>query len=119
MIRTFPSPLEEKPHHKHLQSSHRNHHQPLDDTKVEDPALRATHGAEVAVLAGPEVLLVSRDSRQLRRQLKNRLLESRCLIGASATLSGGKLSAFLVFDLLLNDSMSAARCDAKGRRVSS
>lgn len=67
MIHTFPSPLEEKPHHKNLQSSHRNHHQPLNNTKVENPAFRATHGTEVAVLAGPEVLLVPRNGRQLRR----------------------------------------------------
>lgn len=101
MTRTFPSPLEEKPHHKYLQSGHRHHHQPLNDTKVENPALCATHGAEVTVLAGPEVLLVPRDGRQLRGQLENRLFESRCLFGASATLSGGKLGAFLVLDLIV------------------
>lgn len=101
MTHTFPSPLEEKSHHKHLQSSHRHHHQSLNDTKVENPALRATHGTEVTVLAGTEVLLVPRDCRQLRGQLENRLLESRCLFGASATLSGGELGAFFVLDLIV------------------
>lgn len=115
LIRTFPSPLEEESNHKNLQCSHRYHHQPLNDTKVEDPSLRTTHGTEVAVFTRPEVLLVPRDGRQLCRQLEDRLFESRCLFGTSASLSRGKLGAFLVFDLEINDNMSAMRRNATQR----
>lgn len=97
-IRTFSSPLEEKPDNKHLQPSHRHHHQSLNHTKVEDPSLRAADSAEVAVLARPEVFLVPRDGRQLRGQFENRLFQSRRLLGARA-LSRGELRAFFVLDL--------------------
>lgn len=60
---TLPSALEEEAHHKHLQSSHGYHHERLDNTEVEDTALGAAHGTEVAVLTRAEVLLVTRDRR--------------------------------------------------------
>lgn len=64
-IRTFPCALEEEPNNKHLQTSHGHHHQALNHTEVEDPPLGAANRAEIAVLAGPEVLLVAGNSRQL------------------------------------------------------
>lgn len=63
---TFPRPLEEEPHDKYLQPSHRHHHQALQHAKVENPSFRAPNSAEVPVLTRPEVFLVPRNSRQLR-----------------------------------------------------
>lgn len=58
---TFPSPLEKEPHNKHLQPSHGNHHQTLNNAEIKNPSLGAAHSAEVPVLARTEVFLVSRD----------------------------------------------------------
>lgn len=61
--RTLPRALEEEAHHKDLQSSHGHHHQALNHTEVENPALGAADSTEVAVLASTEVLLVAGDGR--------------------------------------------------------
>lgn len=55
-------------------------------------------GAEVAVLAGAEVLLASGDGRQLAGDLEDGLLEVGRLFRRGALL-GGKLSSGLVVDL--------------------
>ena len=95
---TLPSPLKEKPHHENLQSRHRNHHQPLNNAKVENPPLRAAHRAEIPVFARPEVLLVPADRGQLRRELEDGLVERVRLFGGRA-LARGELGALFVFDL--------------------
>lgn len=71
--------MEEEPNNKDLQTSHGDHHDTLDDTEVEDPLLRAPHGAEVPVLPCPEVFLVAADRRKLPGQLEDRFLERRRL----------------------------------------
>ena len=73
--------LEEEADDKDLQSAHANHHTALDQAKVDDSRLRASDGAEVAVLASAEVLLVPGDGRQLARDLVYRLLKGRGLFG--------------------------------------
>lgn len=62
MKHTFPSALEKEAHNKDLQRSHGHHYQTLDHTEIEDAALCAPHGAEIAVLARAEILLVAGDS---------------------------------------------------------
>lgn len=54
---SLPRPLEEEPHNEDLQSRHRNHHQPLNDTKIEDPPLGTPDRAEIPVLSCPKVFL--------------------------------------------------------------
>jgi hypothetical protein len=95
---TLPSALEEEAHNKHLQRSHRDHHQRLNDTEVEDPALGAAHGTEVTVLTRAEVLLVTRDRRQLRGQFVDGFFEVGSLLGAG-TLTRRKLGALLILNL--------------------
>jgi hypothetical protein len=53
--------LEEEPDDEDLQASHTDHHQALNDAEIEDPSFRAPYCAEIPVLAGAEVLLISRD----------------------------------------------------------
>jgi hypothetical protein len=53
--------LEEELNNENLESTHANHQRHLDQAEVDDPLLRAADGAEVAVLAGTEIFLVSRD----------------------------------------------------------
>lgn len=62
-VLTLSSTLEEETDNEHLKARHGNHHQALDDTEIEDSPFRTPHGAEVAVLSGTEVLLVSGDGR--------------------------------------------------------
>lgn len=62
---TFPRALEKEPNNEHLQPRHCHHHQALDNTEIENPLLSTAHGAEIAVLARPEVLLVPTDCGQL------------------------------------------------------
>lgn len=59
--RTFSSSLEEEPHDEHLQGSHRDHHQTLNDTEIENPPLRTPNRAEIPVLPCAEVFLVAVD----------------------------------------------------------
>lgn len=59
--RTFSGSLEEESHNEDLKSRHRYHQQTFHDAEVEDPPFCTAHGAEVAVLACSEVLLVAGD----------------------------------------------------------
>ncbi len=86
---TLPCALEEEPDNKDLESAHADHQQDLDHAEVDDPLLCAADGAEVAVFAGAEVFLVPGDGRHLTRDLEERLLEGRRLLGRGA-LFGGK-----------------------------
>jgi hypothetical protein len=95
---TFPGTLEEEPHNKDLQRSHRNHHQRLNNTEVENPALGTPHRTEVTVLTGTEVLLVAGDGRKLSGELVDGFLQAGGLFGAGA-LAGRQLGALLVLDL--------------------
>jgi hypothetical protein len=54
--------LEKEPNNKHLQPSHTHHHQALNNTEVENPSLRTPNGAEISVLTGTEVFLVTGNS---------------------------------------------------------
>lgn len=96
---TLPSALEKEAHHKDLQPGHRHHHQRLNHTEVEDPALGTANGTKIAVLARAEVLLVPRDRRELCGQLVNRFLEVCGLLGAD-TLARGELGTLFVLDLM-------------------
>lgn len=96
---TLPSPLEEEPHNKHLQPSHRNHHQTLNNTEIENSSLGAAHGAEVSVLTRTEVFLVSRNCRQQVRHLCDGFFDGGGLFGAR-TLTGWEFGFLLVFNLL-------------------
>jgi hypothetical protein len=58
---TLASALEEEPNDEDLQTRHCDHHQALDDAKVENATLRAPDCAEVSVFSCPEVLLVAVD----------------------------------------------------------
>lgn len=57
-----PTDLEEEANDEHLQASHSNHHQALNNAEVKDSLLGAPDSAEVTVFSGTEVLLVSRNS---------------------------------------------------------
>lgn len=65
---------------------------------MKDALLGASHGAEVTVLARPEVFLVPADGRQLCGDLVERLLQGGRLLGRGA-LFLWQLGAVLVFDL--------------------
>lgn len=71
--------LEEEPDYKYLQSTHGNNEGDLYHAEVDDSLLRALYRGKVSVLAGAEVLLVSRDGGELSRDLEDGLLKSRCL----------------------------------------
>lgn len=92
--------MEKEAHDKDLQSGHRHHHQSFNDTEIEDSALSTANGAEVAILARTEVLLVARNGRQLGRQLVDGLLETASLLG-TGTLSRRKLVTLLILNLTL------------------
>jgi hypothetical protein len=87
MGRTFPGSLEEEPDNKDLESSHRNHHTRLDHREIEDSSLRTPDRAEIAVLARPEVFLLSVDCAEQARQFEDGFLQdgglfrSRALFG--------------------------------------
>jgi hypothetical protein len=83
---TLSGTLEEEPDNEHLKSSHTNHEPTLDNAEVEYPSLRALYGAEIAVLACPEVLLIPSYGRQVARDLHDRFFESRGLFRGSALL---------------------------------
>lgn len=68
---TFPCALEEKAHNENLQTRHGDHEPYFHHGEVEYPILCAFHRAKVAVLAGPEILLVPADGAQLCRQLQD------------------------------------------------
>jgi hypothetical protein len=57
--------LEKESNNKNLQTSHANHHQALNNTKIEDSPLGTPDCAEISVLAGTEVFLVARDGGEL------------------------------------------------------
>lgn len=76
---TLASALEEEPDNKHLQCSHADNQSNLDHAKVDNALLRAGHGAEVAVLSCPKVLLVSGNGGKLARDLVDGFLQDGCL----------------------------------------
>ena len=90
--------LEEEADDENLQSAHANHHGALNETEVDDPALRAADGAEVSVLARAEVLLVPRDGGQLARHLVDGFFEFRGLFRGRPLL-GRELRLLFVLDL--------------------
>jgi len=53
--------LEEEPDNEDLQACHTDHHQALNNAQIEDPSFSTPHCTEIPVLAGAEVLLISRD----------------------------------------------------------
>lgn len=91
--------LEEKAHDEHLQASHGDHHERLNNAQVEDSPLCAPDRAEVAVLSGAEVLLVTCDSGELAGELEDRLLKGTGLLWR-CTLLGWQACALLVFNLV-------------------
>jgi hypothetical protein len=101
---TLARALEEEAHDEDLQASHAYHHQTLDDGEVEDSLLGAPDGAEVSVLAGAEVFLVSADGGELGRQFLDGFFEHRCLFVGRA-LFGGELGASFVFNLMERESI--------------
>lgn len=72
--------LEEEADDEDLQACHSHHHERLNNTQVEDSPLRASDGAEIAVLSCAEVLLVTCDSRELAGELEDRLLKRTSLL---------------------------------------
>ncbi len=85
---TFPGSLEEEPHDENLQPSHANHQPALYHAEVKDPALCTLNGAEVAVLAGPEVFLVAIDGGKVSRYFHDGLLQSGGLFRGGALFGG-------------------------------
>ena len=83
---TFPSALEEEADNEDLQSCHGHKQARLHQTEVEYPLLGALDGAEVAVLARAEVLLVAGDGGELRGELEDGFFEDRGLLGGRALL---------------------------------
>ena len=98
LYKPLPRALKEESYNKHLKARHRNHHQTLQDAEVEDAALSAPHGGEIAVLPRAEVLLVAVDGAQLARELEDGLFEHGGLFGGGALL-GWELGAGFVLDL--------------------
>lgn len=85
---TFPCPLEEEPHYKHLQPSHTNHQSALHHTKIKYPTLRTLNSAEISVLARAEVFLVPVDSGEVAGDFHNGFFESGGLFGGGALFGG-------------------------------
>lgn len=112
---SFPRALEEEANHEYLQSAHADDKTALDQAEVDDPLLGASNGAEVAVLAGAEVLLVAGHGGQLARDLDDGLLEGGGLLGRGAFL-GGKIDACLVLNLEVQRSVSK-RLQGNGQQV--
>jgi hypothetical protein len=67
--------LEEESDDEHLQCPHAYNESDLNHTKVDNALLGALNGAEVSVLTGAEVLLVSRNGGELPRDFKNGLFK--------------------------------------------
>lgn len=57
---TLPRARKKEPDNKNLQRRHAHHKRTLNNAEPENPTLGTAHGAEIAVLARPEVLLVAR-----------------------------------------------------------
>lgn len=55
--------LEEESNNKDLKAAHSNHHDDLNQAEIDYSRLGASDGAEVSVLTGTEVFLVSGDRR--------------------------------------------------------
>lgn len=90
--------LEEEAHDKDLQGTHADNQTGLDKAKVDNPLLGAADGAEVAVLAGAEVLLVAGNRGELARDFEGGLGQSAGLL-VGAALLGREGDAGLVLDL--------------------
>jgi len=96
---TFARALEKESHDKDLQPSHHNHHNPLNDAKVEYAPLRTPYSAKVAVLARAEVLLIPVDGGELAGDFEDGLFERGVLFGGGALLGGELSGTGLVLDL--------------------
>lgn len=59
--------LEEESNNEYLKAAHSNHHDDLNQAEIDYSRLRASDSAEVSVLAGAEIFLVSGDSREKAR----------------------------------------------------
>lgn len=88
--------LEEEPDNEDLESAHAHYQPALDEAEVEYALLCAPHGAEVPVLAGPEVFLVPHDRRQLAVELQDRLLQRRRLLWGGALLLRQRDAGFVL-----------------------
>lgn len=95
---SLPRALEEEPDHEDLQSTHADDQTALYQAEVDNPLLRASDGAEVTVLARPEILLIPGHSRQLSRNLDDRFFKGGGLLGRGALL-GGEVHSGFVLDL--------------------
>lgn len=95
---TLAPSLEEHSDDKDLQTGHADHHQTLNDGKVEDSLLCASDGGEVSILASSEVFLLTGDCAELTAELEDRVLEGRSLLNVGALLGGNAGGAGLVLD---------------------
>ena len=96
---TFPCPLKEEPHNKHLQPSHTNHQPTLHHTKVKYPTLRTLNSAEIPVLTCAEVFLVAIDGGEVAGDFHDGFFEGRGLFGGGALFGGEEGGRRFVFDL--------------------
>lgn len=85
---SLPSTRKEHLNNEHLQARHTDHQRALDDGEVEDAALGALHGAEVAVLARAEVLLLARQAADLVRQTEHAFFHGAELVVGGAVFDG-------------------------------
>ena len=98
---TFPCPLEEESHNKHLQSSHTNHQSALHHTKIKYPTLRTFNSAEVSILARAEVFLVAVDGGEVAGDFHDGFFEGGGLFGGGALFGGEEGGGGFVFNLAL------------------
>ena len=96
---TFPGALEKEAHNEDLQACHSHNQARLHQTEVEYPLLGTLDGAEVAVLARAEVLLVTGDGGELRGKLEDGFFQDRGLLGGRALFGGNLGTGGFVFDL--------------------
>lgn len=96
---TFPGALEKEANNEDLQACHSHNQARLHQTEVEYPLLGTLDGAEVAVLARAEVLLVTGDSGELCGKLENGFFENRGLFGGGALLGGNLGTGGFVLNL--------------------
>ena len=90
--------LEEESDDEDLQCTHAHHETTLDQAEVDDPPLGVADSVEVSIFAGPEILLVSGNGRDLARDLVDGFLQSRRALWR-CTLLGWQLRPRLVLDL--------------------
>ena len=91
--------MEEELDNKDLEPSHGENKPALQQAEGENAPLCALNRAEVSVLARPEVFLVTRDGRQLCRQLEDGFFEDGGLLGGGTLLGGDLCAGSFVFNL--------------------